>query len=49
MQSHDMQVHGKYIARSKVVSTARNARDDITAKRLWDTSCHLTGISLDAM
>lgn len=42
-------VHGKYIARSKEVSTARNARDDITAKKLWDTSCHLTGISLDAM
>lgn len=42
-------VHGKYIAHSKVVQTAQHARDDSTARRLWDVSCQLTNISPHAM
>lgn len=40
-------VHGRYIARNKVTAPARHAQDSVTARRLWDVSCQLTGIKPD--
>jgi len=43
------QVHGRYIARNKVTVPAKHAQDGVTASRLWDVSCQLTGIKFDVM
>ncbi|KAL0056008.1 hypothetical protein WJX82_006598 [Trebouxia sp. C0006] len=42
-------VHGRYIARNKVTVPAKHAQDGVTASRLWDVSCQLTGIKFDVM
>lgn len=47
--SHVSQVHGKYIARNKITTPARHAQDDAVARRLWDTSCQLTGAEPDEL
>lgn len=43
------QVHGRYIARNRVTVPARHAQDGVTARRLWDVSCQLTGIKPDVL
>ena len=42
--SRFVQVHGKYIVRSRAVKPDKAALDDATARRLWDVSCDLTGM-----
>ncbi|DBA74163.1 hypothetical protein WJX77_006313 [Trebouxia sp. C0004] len=43
------EVHGRYIARNKVTVPAKHAQDGVTARRLWDVSCQLTGITPDVL
>ncbi|KAL0040749.1 hypothetical protein WJX79_004106 [Trebouxia sp. C0005] len=42
-------VHGRYIARNKVTVPAKYAQDGVTARRLWDVSCQLTGVEPDVL
>lgn len=39
---HFAQVHGRYVAHNQVVTPAKQAQDNTTARRLWDVSCELT-------